>query len=411
METDREHIIDLLRLLAHSLENPVLDRCPLSEIADLGDQAIPLLIDALTHDDPVIRRTAAHALGQLRSPVDNSLDLEAAVPHLERMLETDPDPLARLNAAEALWFITGSRKVVSAFLKGLSHEDVKVRRFAVTMLGLVEADLNDTMRPLTAALSDTDPFVRATAAEVLAIYGSAAAEALPSLKRLLGEDEYTRVVAVYSILCIDPSRTQGLVPVLTGALRNGDRMVRQRAAQVLGEIPSAAGALAIHSLIQALDDEEEGVRLVALNTLQNLGEAAAPAVPALIGVLATNDLLARGMAADALGAIGPAAEKAAPKLLQCLQEPGNDALATYFRLRAARALWRIQGEPEHLLAIGLESIRSPEWWRRGRGTAFLGELGAAGRAAIPDLSRLLKDEHRGVREAARLALEQIDPTA
>ena len=45
-------------------------RCssPLSDIADFGDQAVPLLIEALTHDDPVIRRTAAETLGQLRSP-------------------------------------------------------------------------------------------------------------------------------------------------------------------------------------------------------------------------------------------------------------------------------------------------------------------------------------------------------
>jgi len=406
-----EHITDLLRLLAHSLENPFLDRCPLTEIADLGDQAVPLLIDALAHDDPVIRRTAAHALGQLRSPVDDSLDLKAAIPHLERTLETDPDPLARLNAAEALWFITGSKKVVPAFIEALRHEDVEVRRFAVGMLGLVEADAEDVLQPLTAALSDTDPFVRATAAEVLADYGLAASTALPHLERLLGEDDYTRVVVVHAILCIDPSKTEGLVPVLTGALRNGDRMVRQRAAQVLGEIPPA-GALAIRSLLQALDDEEQAVRLEVLNALQNLGAAAAPATPALIEVLTGNDdMLARGMAADALGAIGPSAGEAAPKLLQRLQKRGNDALATYFRLRIARALWRISGEPDHLLATGLEAIRSPEWWRRGMAAAMLGELGATGRAAIPDLKRLLEDEHRGVREAAQVALERIDPTA
>jgi len=411
VETNRQHIIALLRLLARSLEHPVLDRCPLSEIADLGDQAVPKLVDALTHDDPIIRRAAAHALGQLRSPFDDRLDLEAAVPHLERMLETDTDPLARLNAAEALWFITGSKMVVPVLLKVLSHEDVEVRRFAVGMFGLVELDPNDTMRPLTAALSDSDPFVRATAAEVLADYGSSAAEALPHLERLLGEDDYTRVVVVHAILCIEPTKTDGLVPVLTGALRNGDRMVRHRAAQVLGEIP-AAGALAINSLIQALDDVEEAVRLVALNALQSLGDAAAPAVPALVGVLTGNDdILARGMAADALAAIGPAAEKAAPQLLKCLQEPGNDALTTYFRLKVAGALWSISGEADHLLATAVDAIGNPEWWLRGRAAAMWGELGAAGRAAIPLLRKALQDEHQFVRDQAVRSLGKIVPAA
>ena len=70
METDQD-FTDLLRLLADSLEHPDPDCSPLTEIADLGDEAVPKLIEALTHDDPVIRRTAADALGQLRSPVDN----------------------------------------------------------------------------------------------------------------------------------------------------------------------------------------------------------------------------------------------------------------------------------------------------------------------------------------------------
>ena len=62
METNHK-FTDLLLLLAHSLEHPDPDSSPLSDIADLGDQAVPLLIEALTHDDPIIRRTAADTLG------------------------------------------------------------------------------------------------------------------------------------------------------------------------------------------------------------------------------------------------------------------------------------------------------------------------------------------------------------
>ncbi len=141
------------------------------DITDLGDQAVPLLIEALTHDDPVIRRTAAETLGQLRYPVDHGLDLQPAVPHLETMMASDPDTLIRLHGAEAIWIITKNKKVVPGFIETLSDPDVEVRRFAVSMIGLVEADLQDVIQPLIAALADSNPFVRGTAAMVLADYG------------------------------------------------------------------------------------------------------------------------------------------------------------------------------------------------------------------------------------------------
>ena len=133
------------------------------------------------------------------------------------------------------------------------------------------------------------------------------------------------------------------MPILAEALSSGDKTVRQRAAQVLGEIP-AAGALAIQSLVQALGDEEETVRLTVLNTLNNLGTAAAPAASVLVEILVgSQDIIERGLAALALGSIGPTAGEAIPQLLKCLQEPGDSAARIYFRLKVADALWRISG--------------------------------------------------------------------
>jgi HEAT repeat protein len=79
------------------------------------------------------------------------------------MLKTDTDPLVRLYAAEALYFITGTKTVVPAIIEALSHEDVEVRCQAVSLIGLVEADLGDVLQPLMLALGDPNPCVRATA--------------------------------------------------------------------------------------------------------------------------------------------------------------------------------------------------------------------------------------------------------
>jgi HEAT repeat protein len=151
---------DLLRLLSNSHEHPDPDSSPLSDVADLGDQAVPLLIEALTHDDPLIRRTAAATLGQLKSPIEDRVDLQPAIPHLETMMASDRDTLIRLHAAESIWIITKDKEVVPGFVEALSDEDVEVRRFAISMVGLVEADLKDVMQPLIAALADPNPFQR-----------------------------------------------------------------------------------------------------------------------------------------------------------------------------------------------------------------------------------------------------------
>jgi HEAT repeat protein len=69
METDQQ-FIDLLRLLADSSKKPDPCSSPLTDIAALGGQAVPLLVEALWHDEPIIRRTAAEAIGLLSSPQD-----------------------------------------------------------------------------------------------------------------------------------------------------------------------------------------------------------------------------------------------------------------------------------------------------------------------------------------------------
>ena len=119
---------------------------------------------------------------------------------------------------------------------------MEVRRFAVSMIGLVEADLQDVMQPLIAALADPIRLCVAQQRWCWRITVPLAAEVLPHLERLLADDEFNRVTAVHAMLCIAPSRTEELIPLLAEALSNGDKTVRHRAAQVLGEIP-AAGAL------------------------------------------------------------------------------------------------------------------------------------------------------------------------
>jgi hypothetical protein len=86
------------------------------------------------------------------------------------------------------------------------------------------------------------------------------------------------------------------------------------------------------------------VRTAALDALENVGSAAAPAVPRLVQILRGEgpegeDVFARGMAADVLASIGKDAEEAAYSLIECLDEPGDDDTGSYFHLQVARALY------------------------------------------------------------------------
>jgi HEAT repeat protein len=174
-----ENIIELLRDLAQSHEGLLPDRCPLVEISDFGDDAFHGPINAFWHDEPVVRRMAAYAIGLHNAADDATSADKQAVPHLEWMLHADPDPLSRMYPAKAVWQINGSGKAIMAFVDGLKSLDVEARRHAVTLLGLVALDGQDTIEPLTATLDDTDLEVRTTAAGGLAEFGPAAREALP----------------------------------------------------------------------------------------------------------------------------------------------------------------------------------------------------------------------------------------
>ncbi|MGL4461992.1 MAG: HEAT repeat domain-containing protein [Planctomycetia bacterium] len=70
-------------------------------------------------------------------------------------------------------------------------------------------------------------------------------------------------------------------PALAAALKDGDRQVRQLAADALGRIGAPEAASAVPALADALGDEDAAVRRMAAVSLGKLGPAAAAAIPAL----------------------------------------------------------------------------------------------------------------------------------
>ncbi len=114
----------------------------------MGSSAIAPLREALSSEDPAVRREALRSLAKLRERA--SVDPQLVIPPLLSALK-DPDP--------------------------------SVRDIAATYLGIVRDNPEREVAGLIDALGDDDPSVRRAAATALAAYGPAAESAVPALRK------------------------------------------------------------------------------------------------------------------------------------------------------------------------------------------------------------------------------------
>jgi HEAT repeat protein len=207
--------------------------------------------------------------------------------------------------------------------------------------------------------------VRVDAASLLARVGAgdrATTDAL--LHLLIDPDLYVRQTADSALGELHPDDPR-VVPALIARLGGAEKAM---ALWALAEYKSAARA-AVPRLIELLQsDPDTGVRWGAARTLGKIGPDAKPATDALIKALKDENGTLREHAAEALGEIG--AEVAVPDLTALLDDP----------------------DPR----VRRDSVRS------------LGQLGAAAKPAIPKIQKLLQDAELPVRQAAEVALRQIN---
>ena len=120
----------------------------------MGPDAYTPLADALTNQDPQVRREAVRSLGKLQQRAP----LEAAV-------------------------------VVPTLLDALADREPGVRSIAATYLGIIHADAEAVVPALVEMLKDEDAEVRTAAVAALGEFGTAAAPALAALRRAQGDKD------------------------------------------------------------------------------------------------------------------------------------------------------------------------------------------------------------------------------
>lgn len=92
-------------------------------------------------------------------------------------------------------------------------------------------------------------------------------------------------------------------------------------------------------------------------------------------------------------------------VLAALRKAAADSKDPEIRLRAQKALNDIESSPRYLI----EDLKDKNPTVRAKAAEGLGRLGQAAKPAIPMLSELMKDSDESVREAAMVALINIDP--
>lgn len=143
--------------------------------------------------------------------------------------------------------------------------------------------------------------------------------------------------------------------------------------------------------------------LAAARALAGIGRSA---LPALTNSLKSPVLYVRRNAARGIGLLRTDARSAVPQLVQVLEDVDDD-----LRYFSSRALGQIALEPEQAVPALVSRIQDKSLEVRKMAIVSLGKFRGEAKAAVPALRhKVLWSNHLEVRNAALLALKEIDPT-
>jgi HEAT repeat protein len=357
---------------------------------------LPLLNDALDDRDPLVRLTAADYLWHL-DPKDprpvkifaDAMKEPKATPHALTMLVHRRD---------------GAMPVYPAVTELLSHKNASYRWMAIQTLDQLGVGTKEHQQKLVVALGDPDITVRMSAAvalrrlgveekaaidslakslaglpefsqmlvlAVLAEFGPAAKDAIPTIERLMpaGRPAIVYVRWIEGLAAIDAAMVAKWKPTLEEAF---DKFGSMSAARLLGQhYPKETKY--VDFLVEKLQDSASDVnRFSAATTLANGGAWARQTVPALRQALEDSQPRVRIEAALALEKLEPKKHKIVPVLIEALRDKED----FNHRLQAIRAL---------------------------------ATLGPGALDAVPALRAAVRDPEGSVRFNANEALWKIDP--
>lgn len=407
----------------------------LHTLADMGDDAVPFLMEAIK--DPKSKYWAEVALAQLgpdAAPATEILAQAAAEGATEERLQAILSLAAIGEPAAA---------AAPMVVKALESDDAALRLPAAFALGRMKAAAGDESLKKVAA--GTDPFLGSVAAWALARIHpddaslvdaavtrlrkgltdpdpearAACVNGLSDLAGSLGGDVREQVAAEFVSLLADPDldtgRAAGAALIRLGgaavpALRTklADPAIRLNVMEILSAIGPAAKP-AIGEFITALGDADPHCRGDAAVAIAAIGADAADAVPHLQKMVTDPSAVdgLRYAAAYALGKIGPAAAAAAPVLRE-LASSDDELLATVATWAGLKIKPDDGSQFEAAIPMLRRALRGDREMVRLEAAVALGDIGPSAASAIPILELVSEEDSvKQVREAAAAALAKI----
>jgi HEAT repeat protein len=157
----------------------------------------------------------------------------------------------------------------------------------------------------------------------------------------------------------------------------------------------------VTGLTQALADEDDELRLLAIGVLGWMEVEAELALPTMIETLRDPERIVRIAAVDPVSAFGYKAKAAIPIL-----ETWLHTVDEFSQVTAAAAIMTIDQSRDDVLPVLVDALGSDDVGIRCHAASHLGGLGAVSREAVPALRRML-DEEPSIRRFAAEAIASI----
>ncbi len=172
-------ITQLNKILAEDPSEEV-KQAIISALGEMGTEAIPTIISALSNQSETIKQKSTTILGEMG---------EKAIPALKEGLG-DEDWAVRYNIVSALAEISQkSSKAIPALVEAIKDSDRIVRWNAAEAFSGVKKQPDEAVKALLELFDDPEIYVRLYALYALKNMGESAQSSLPSLQKLVKEDE------------------------------------------------------------------------------------------------------------------------------------------------------------------------------------------------------------------------------
>jgi HEAT repeat protein len=192
---------------------------------------------------------------------------------------------------------------------------------------LADPSMRNTVQILIANLKDADYRVRLASVDALETLGERAAPAIPTLVAALSDtNKFVRWSAARTLGSLNPRQADEVVPGLTRLLSDReDRSVRLAAAKAL-ELYGEHAKEAVPLLARVINRGDKEYIIAILRAIQGIGTDAAKALPNVAWILSdrTQPPSVRIEAAQTLGRFGPLAKGQLPVLLDIMNKETDE---------------------------------------------------------------------------------------